>query len=268
MSEFHDDRLGDELRRRATADVSIGSAHDAVLARAGAIRRRRALTAGGGTLAVALIGVLMFAPGDRDDALSPADSGTPISSVDDDRDAVPSTSTDVSTTVGTTVGSSDTVTTVRGATATSTVATPSTVTTPSATPRSTTAPSTTAPSGTPAPSSTVASATPTTSADTIATTSVPTTSSSLPTTSSSVATLAPFTDTYDSTGGAITVSWNGSALTLQSVAAKPGYVAEIEDQTATRIRVDFEADDDDNDDAPDSRIEVRVDDGRLRVDID
>ncbi len=75
---------------------------------------------------------------------------------------------------------------------------------------------------------------------------------------------APFTRTYSSTGGSITISWSGSAFTLVSVAAADGFTAEVEDARWDRVRVDFEGNDDD------ARIEVRIsdDDGSLRVRID
>lgn len=75
---------------------------------------------------------------------------------------------------------------------------------------------------------------------------------------------APFTRTYSSAGGSITVSWSGSAFTLVSVAAADGFTAEVEDARWDRIRVDFDGND------GDARIEVRIsdDDGSLRVKID
>ena len=75
---------------------------------------------------------------------------------------------------------------------------------------------------------------------------------------------APFTQTYTSTGGSISVSWSGTAFTLNSVNAADGYTAEVKDSNWDRVRVDFEGDDND------SRIEVRIsdDDGSLRVNID
>lgn len=75
---------------------------------------------------------------------------------------------------------------------------------------------------------------------------------------------APFTRTYTSAGGSITVDWSGTAFTLVSVAAADGFTAEIEDARWDRIRVDFEGDDDA------AHIEVRIsdDDGNLRVKID
>ena len=74
---------------------------------------------------------------------------------------------------------------------------------------------------------------------------------------------APFSQTYNSNGGSITVTWTGTAFVLDSVSAADGYTAEIEDQRWDRIRVDFEGDND-------SRIEVRIsdDDNSVRVRID
>jgi hypothetical protein len=75
---------------------------------------------------------------------------------------------------------------------------------------------------------------------------------------------APFTKTYDSTGGSITVTWNGTSFTLDSINATAGYDVEIKDQRWDRIRVEFDNGDDD------SRIEVRLsdDDHSIRVRID
>ena len=75
---------------------------------------------------------------------------------------------------------------------------------------------------------------------------------------------APFTETYTSAGGSITVSWSGTAFTLGSVTAAEGYSAEVKDSRWDRVRVEFKGDD------GDSRIEVRIsdDDGSLRVRID
>lgn len=93
-------------------------------------------------------------------------------------------------------------------------------------------------------------------------TSTPGTPDSSAPTSDSLPGLAPFTDTYRSLGGSITVTWSGSAFVLQAVSPEVGFVAEVEDATATRVLVRFEGVD------ADSRIEVRVADGRLVVDID
>ncbi|MEQ1873571.1 MAG: hypothetical protein ABL953_07580 [Ilumatobacteraceae bacterium] len=75
---------------------------------------------------------------------------------------------------------------------------------------------------------------------------------------------AAFTETYTSAGGSITVTWSGTAFTLDSVNAASGFQAEIHDQRWDRVRVDFEGDD------GDARIEVRLsdDDNTIRVRID
>ncbi len=72
----------------------------------------------------------------------------------------------------------------------------------------------------------------------------------------------PFTKTYVSAGGSITVTWTGTAFVLDSVSASAGFNAEIEDQRWDRIRVRFRGE-------GDSRIEVRIsdDDNSLRVKI-
>jgi hypothetical protein len=72
---------------------------------------------------------------------------------------------------------------------------------------------------------------------------------------------APFTQTYSSSGGSISVTWTGSSFSLGAVSPAAGYSAEIEDQAWDRIRVDFEGPDD-------HRVEVRIDDGQLRVRVD
>ncbi|HTH05310.1 MAG TPA: hypothetical protein VL916_05550, partial [Ilumatobacteraceae bacterium] len=91
-------------------------------------------------------------------------------------------------------------------------------------------------------------------------------------TSTSVATTnapaapAPFTQTYSSAGGSITVTWNGSSLSLDSINANAGFVGEIEDGGGSRVRVDFESNGGSGGD--DARIEVRVEGGRLEVRVD
>jgi hypothetical protein len=78
--------------------------------------------------------------------------------------------------------------------------------------------------------------------------------------------VAAFTQSYSSAGGAITVTWNGSAFSLDAVSPAPGFVAEIDDGGGDRVRVEFEAEGDGSGHSP--RIEVRVNDGRLEVRID
>ena len=70
----------------------------------------------------------------------------------------------------------------------------------------------------------------------------------------------PFTKTYTSAGGSITVSWTGTAFTLDSVDPADGSGVEIHDQQWDRVRVDFSG-------AAKSRIEVRLNDdhGSIRV---
>jgi hypothetical protein len=72
---------------------------------------------------------------------------------------------------------------------------------------------------------------------------------------------SPTTETYRSAGGSVTVSWDGSSLRLVSVDPAAGHEAEVEDDTAARIRVRFRGPDD-------SRIEVEVENGVPTVDID
>ena len=74
----------------------------------------------------------------------------------------------------------------------------------------------------------------------------------------------PFTETYVSAGGSLTVTWTGSKFVIDSIDAAAGFTAEIDDQRWDRVRIKFEGNDDD------SRIEVRIsdDDNSVRVDID
>jgi hypothetical protein len=83
-----------------------------------------------------------------------------------------------------------------------------------------------------------------------------------PTSTAPTALPAPFTTSYASAGGSISISWSGTAFTLNGVTPAPGFRAEIEHQSWDRVRVDFEGED------RDARIEVRIDDGQLRVGID
>jgi hypothetical protein len=83
-----------------------------------------------------------------------------------------------------------------------------------------------------------------------------------PTSTAPAALPAPFATSYASAGGSISISWSGTAFTLDGVTPAPGFRAEIEHQSWDRVRVDFEGED------RDARIEVRIDDGQLRVGID
>lgn len=73
----------------------------------------------------------------------------------------------------------------------------------------------------------------------------------------------PFTETYTSAGGTVTVTWDGSAFTLDDYQAADGYTAEVKDQRADRIRVDFKG-------PGNHRTEVRISDDtntvRVRID--
>ncbi len=68
----------------------------------------------------------------------------------------------------------------------------------------------------------------------------------------------PFTKSYESAGGSITVTWTGTAFVLDSVSASAGFSAEIEDQRWDRIRVRFHG-------QADTRIEVRISDDNNQV---
>ena len=65
---------------------------------------------------------------------------------------------------------------------------------------------------------------------------------------------------YNSTGGTITVIWDGSTLALGPVEPAAGYAAEVEDEEPDRVRVRFRGGDD-------PRIDCRVENGRLVVEI-
>lgn len=262
MSDFEpfDDELAGALRRRtAGSPIPTAAAHEAVLRRAGTIRRRRAAFGGGGAMAVLLVGGVLLLPRGAEEQI-PAVTGDVLPSFDDTSTTVepprPSTepvdgaaprSVDVEippvsedSTGSSSSTPSDSVAVVPTPAPTIPRSLPST-STALTTPSTTTAPTTTPPT-----SSTTSS----------------TAASTTPSTTDSTPTLAPFTDTYQSTGGAITVNWNGTALSLQAVSPAAGFVADVEDSSATRIRVRFRSDD------GDSRIEVRVVDGQLLVDVD
>lgn len=230
MTDFDtfDDDLAVALQRRVpqvdAAGIGTASAHDAVLARAHGIRRRRAGIAGGATLAAVIAGGFLLLNGNADDTLAPA--------------TVPSTATAPDAVAPTSTSEVATSTVPRPSTTVDSVATVITVPVP--------------------PVTAIAS----TGAETVPpTTAQPSPTS--PSTSSTVATQppAPSTETYDSSGGSITVTWNGSALSLDAVNPADGHTAEIEDETATRVRVRFRG-------PAESRIEVRVENGQVTERID
>ena len=230
MTDFDtfDDDLAVALQRRVpqvdAAGIGTASAHDAVLARAHGIRRRRAGIAGGATLAAVIAGGFLLLNGNADDTLAPA--------------TVPSTATAPDAVAPTSTSEVATSTVPRPSTTVDSVATVITVPVPPVT----------------AIASTGAESVPPTTAQP---------SPTSPSTSSTVATQppAPSTETYDSSGGSITVTWNGSALSLDAVNPADGHTAEIEDETATRVRVRFRG-------PAESRIEVRVENGQVTERID
>lgn len=234
--EDFDPQLADAIRRRAgTGSSSAASAHAAVLTRAGHIRRRRSAVVGAVAMIGLMVGGFALLPRGGDQTLAPGNTvGLPApvrttmapggldTSIDNGAEIEPGVSG-------------------LGA-ATSTTTTPTVSTT--------------------GPPSTVGvvGATPTSSASTATTTGGPNTtvvSNSTSTTAAGQPPIQPFTKVYPSTGGSITVSWNGSALSLLAVSPAAGFQSEIEDNDSLRIRVRF------RDGDGDSRIEVRVSDGEL-----
>lgn len=245
--EDFDPQLAEAIRRRAgTGSNSAASAHAAVLTRAGHIRRRRSAAVG----AVAMIGLMVggfallprggdrtLAPGNTGDVLAPVPSTVVATSIDNGAEIEPGVSG---------LGAATSTTTIPTATipTASTTGPTSTVGVVGATPTSSASTATTTPK----------------SGTTSTTTGGPNTtvvSNSTSTTAAGQPPIQPFTKTYPSTGGSITVSWNGSALSLLAVAPAEGFQSEIEDNQSLRIRVRFRGND------GDSRIEVRVSNGEL-----
>ncbi len=271
MNEF-DEQLRRELDRRSGGAVPVAAGHDIVLARSGQIRRRRAAAVGGGALtAIVLAGLVFLTPG-GEGSIVPADTTTPIARVTEttpepDGGTTPGIESEqgVDASVSATMSSVPTTTvpaTIEVVTpaprAPVTESTTSPVVAVTQVPRPTSPPRTTAVVTT-LPTAPTSSATPTSNTGAPSTTAAPSTSTS--SSSTTPGGPAPFTRTYESAGGSIRVSWNGTALSLLSAAPAPDFVAEVEEQSADRIRVRFRGEPDD------SRIEVRVDNGELRVDI-
>lgn len=238
MADEFDDALGDAIRARSGGAVEIRSARHAVIARATQVRRRR-MAAAGGVGALAVVGALFLVPAAGDGQVAPADTPPPTPESVDMETTPPSTVDTTRRTVPSTSG------------------VPSAVPTEPTTSGNADAPTTSLADDNPDATEPTATATPTTVAVPVPPVTTPSTSSSTSSTSSTAAPVgdAPFTQQYASTGGSITVRWDGSALTLVSVDPADGYTAEIEDQSATRVRVRFRGDD------GDSRIEIRVRDG-------
>ena len=267
MSDFDqfDDELANALRSRSgTATGSVGAAHEAVLARASHVRRRRAAVVSGVAMVALLIGGVTLLRTGAGDTLAPADTGLVLPSVPDDS----ADSTEVST--NTEQSGVDTATAPRTTDDSADVAasiTPPGTTLPSTVPDSTLPAA--APTTPPDISVTVASTAPATTLPSTSQATASSTSTDVPSTTTiddssttstsevSLPPIAPFTRTYQSLGGSITVEWNGSALSLLDVSAAAGFEPEVEDNEPLRIRVRFRGDDDD------SRIEIRVNGGEL-----
>ena len=236
MSDFEpfDDDLAVALRHRApdlgTTALGTAHAHDAVLVRARGIRRRRAAIAGGATLAAVIAGGVFLLNGNSDDTLAPATA--PSTSIAPDTSPAPST-TGVTPSVASPTSMAESVSSSTTDAASNTVA-----------------PATALESGQPTPTDAAASSTSSSSS-----------SSSSSSTSLAPQGPAPFTKTYSSAGGSITVSWSGTALSLDAVNPAAGETSEIEDNSATRIRVRFRG-------TEDARIEVRYENGQVTERID
>ena len=249
MNEFDDRELGDALRRRAgaaTDGFGVEAARSAVVARAAHIRRRRAAAAGGAAMAgLIAAAVFIVGPGTNSVVTTPADQ-TDVSQptpIDSAVDTTESASTDPERTIP----DRDVIATTPLDTSPNPATTVPSVVPPTGTASSTTAPATTAPATTvPAPPGTTVVTPPTTPAPTPTTTAT-----------TSPPGQPPFTETYSSTGGSITVHWDGTALSLQSTAPAAGFGAEIEDNRPDRIRVRFRGS------GGDFRIELRVEDGHV-----
>lgn len=247
--DLFDDDLAAALRSRAGGAATVSDAHEAVLHRATTIRRRRAAVGGAGIAVLAVAGIAMLPRGA--DEVGTADTVATVVDTVAPSSTAPLPITPTSVDGGSTGTTIDIVVPTPTSDATTTTAETSTTGAPGAEGSTTVAPSTTA--------SSAGSTTSTTSkASTTSSTSSTSTTTTTPTTTTQVdAGPAPFTRTYSSTGGSITVSWNGSALSLDAVTPAAGYTAEVEDQSADRVRVRFEG-------AGDSRIEIRVEDGEVR----
>jgi len=262
MTDFEpfDDDLAIALQRRVPhmgeATLDTASAHDAVLARARGVRRRRAGIAGLVTL-VAVIGggVLLLNGNNGDDTLAPATE--PSTSLAPETSAVvPSTSAVPPTTRAPETSVRPSVPGLSTTVAPPPATTPGTVL--STTPASTVAaPPQVTVGGQSTPTNPPASSTSSSSSSSSSSTS----SSSSSSTSLAPQGPPPFTKSYSSAGGSITINWNGSALSLVSTEPAAGYTTEIEDNTAIRIRVRFRG-------ATDSRIEIRYENGQVTERID
>ena len=248
----HDPELDALLRARSGGPIDVSDAYASVLARSRTIRRRRTAAGAGALIALVVAGIALLPrggdapipagevdlpsvdvsttrPADGTDDADDADAPLPLPvESDDGTPRRPLTTIDDTPPVTANRSAGDETPTVTTQPSTASVTTVLTTTAPT--------PATTVPTTT----------TPTT---TVPTTTVPTTTS--------VPSIEPFTRTYDSLGGSITVSWSGTSLALGSIEAAAGFTAEIEHEEPLRVRVRFRSDD------ADSRIEVRISDGVL-----
>jgi len=105
---------------------------------------------------------------------------------------------------------------------------------------------------------------PDTTSPTTASTTSPTTSSSAPSSAPSSTDPAPewSVRTVNSAGGTVVVRHRPGEVELQAATPASGFSVEIDDSGPTRVRVEFEADDDD------IRVEVRWRDGELEISIE
>jgi outer membrane biosynthesis protein TonB len=247
--DFDDDALRHAIGSRSGGPIHTGTARQAVIARA---ERTRTVRTGVivGTTGLVVIAGLFLLPNIGDTQPEPADQPAAPTI---DTIAPPPTATNPPTDTAAPTPGTDRPTTTT-ATAPPNAPSPAVPAVPAAS-----APSTTpAPQPNPAPTTQPPSARATSPSTTAAPSVVPTTTLAPPTaTTAPDPSDPPFTQQYDSTGGSITVNWNGEALILVSTNPATGHVTEIEDQSADRIRVRFRSD------SNDSRIEVRARDGHV-----
>ena len=243
--DFDDDALRHAIGSRSGGPVHTSTERRAVIARA---ERTRTVRTGAivGTTGLVVIAGLFLLPNIGDTQQEPADQ--PVAPTIDT--IAPPPTPDTATPIPSTPRPTTTTATTPPEASSPEVPPPTTATSATSI--------TAAPQPNPAPTTQPASAPATSPSTTTATSVAPSTTLAPPTTTAAPdPSDPPFTQQYDSTGGSITVNWNGAALTLVSTAPAPGYVTEIEDQSAERIRVRFRSD------TGDSRIEVRVRDGHV-----
>jgi hypothetical protein len=247
MNEFEDDLIADALRGRAgSGDLGIDGALAAVTGRATATRRRRAAIAGMGAMTgIVAVAALAFAGGSSDIVRTPNDSVPSSGPVSSDSDPNP----DSGLTPSPTATDGDPTTTKPPSTSVDPVTTSvAGGVMPSSTPP--VSPPSSSPTSSP-PSTSLATAPPsTTTPDDPETTEPDDPETTEPDDDQPT---PPFSGrVYESEGGSISVSWNGTDLNLGAVDAAAGYTSSIEDQDGDRIRVRFEG-------ANDWQIEVRAD---------